>query len=50
MSVYMKSKGYILSATVYTKSIISTVKYEVTKYTGAQVRAVNIYIDSMVID
>ena len=31
-------------------SIISTVKYEVTKYTGAQVRAVNIYIDSMVID
>jgi len=31
-------------------SIISTVRYEVAKYTGAEVRDVNIYVDSMVID
>ena len=30
-------------------SIISQVRYEVTKYTGTQVRAVNVYIDSMMI-
>ncbi len=30
-------------------SIISRVRYEVTKYTGTQVRAVNVYIDSMMI-
>ena len=31
-------------------SIISEVRYVVTKCTGTQVRAVNVYIDSMVID
>ena len=30
-------------------SIISQVRYEVTKYTGTQVRAVNVYIDSITI-
>ena len=30
-------------------SIISTVRYEVTKCTGTQVRDVNVYIDSMII-
>ena len=30
-------------------SIISQVRYEVTKYTATQVRAVNVYIDSMMI-
>ena len=32
------------------ESIISRVRYEVSKYTGTQVRAVNVYIDSMMID
>ena len=31
-------------------SIISEVRYVVTKCTGTQVRAVNVYIDSMMID
>ncbi len=31
-------------------AIISRVRYEVTKYTGTEVRAVNIFIDSMMID
>ena len=30
-------------------SIISRVRYEVTKYTGTEVRAVNVYVDSMMI-
>ena len=32
------------------ESIISRVRYEVSKYTGTEVRAVNVYIDSMMID
>ena len=32
------------------ESIISRVRYEVGKYTGTQVRDVNVYIDSMMID
>ena len=32
------------------ESIISRVRYEVNKYTGTQVRDVNVYIDSMMID
>ena len=32
------------------ESIISRVRYEVSKYTGTQVRDVNVYIDSMMID
>ena len=31
-------------------AIISRVRYEVAKFTGTQVRSVNIYIDSMMID
>ena len=31
------------------ESIISRVRYEVSKYTGTQVRDVNVYIDSMMI-
>ena len=31
------------------EAIISRVSYEVTQYTGTQVRAVNVYIDSMMI-
>ena len=31
------------------EAIISQVKYEVTNYTGTQVRAVNVFIDSMMI-
>ena len=31
-------------------SIISRVRYEVNKYTGTQVRDVNVYVDSMMID
>ena len=31
-------------------AIISQVSYEVNKYTGTKVQAVNVYIDSMVID
>ena len=30
-------------------SIISRVRYEVSKYTGTEVRAVNVYVDSMMI-
>ena len=32
------------------ESIISRVRYEVNKYTGTQVRDVNVYVDSMMID
>ena len=32
------------------EAIISRVSYEVTKYTGTQVRGVNVHIDSMMID
>ena len=32
------------------ESIISRVRYEVAKYSGTEVRAVNVYIDSMMID
>ena len=32
------------------ESIISRVRYEVSKYTGTQVSHVNVYIDSMMID
>ncbi len=31
------------------ESIISRIRYEVSKYTGTQVRNVNVYIDSMMI-
>ena len=31
-------------------SIISRVRYEVSKYTGTEVRAVNVYVDSMIQD
>ena len=31
------------------ESIISRVRYEVSKYTGTEVRAVNVFIDSMII-
>ena len=31
-------------------AIISRVRYEVAKYTGTEVRSVNIYVDSMMID
>ena len=31
------------------ESIISRVRYEVSKYTGTEVRAVNVFIDSMMI-
>ena len=31
------------------ESIISRVRYEVSKYTGTEVRAVNVYIDSVMI-
>ena len=30
-------------------AIISRVRYEVTKYTGTEVRSVNIYVDSMMV-
>ena len=32
------------------ESIISRVRYEVAKYSGTEVRAVNVYIDSMMVD
>ena len=32
------------------EAIISRVRYEVSKYTGTEVRAVNVYVDSMMID
>ena len=32
------------------ESIISQVSYEVTKYTGTKVQAVNVHVDSMMID
>ena len=31
-------------------SIISEVRYVVTKCTGTEVRAVNVYVDSMMVD
>ena len=39
-----------VNLTTLGESIISRVRYEVTKYTGTEVRAVNVYIDSMMID
>ena len=38
-----------VNLTTLGESIISRVRYEVNKYTGTQVRAVNVYIDSMMI-
>ena len=38
-----------VNLTTLGSSIISQVRYEVTKYTGTQVRDVNVYIDSMMI-
>ena len=32
------------------ESIISRVRYEVSKYTGTDVKAVNVFIDSMMVD
>ena len=32
------------------ESIISRVRYEVAKYSGTEVRSVNVYIDSMMVD
>ena len=39
-----------VNLTAVGQSIISEVKYVVTSTTGTEVRAVNVYIDSMVID
>jgi len=39
-----------VNLTAVGEAIISRVRYEVAKYTGSQVRAVNVYIDSMMID
>ena len=39
-----------VNLTTVGESIISRVRYEVNKYTGTQVRDVNVYIDSMMID
>ena len=39
-----------VNLTAVASSIISEVRYVVTKSTGTEVRAVNVYIDSMVID
>ena len=39
-----------VNLTAVGSSIISEVRYVVTKYTGTEVRAVNVYIDSMIID
>ena len=44
----MVDSGVNLSAVG--NSIIEQVRYEVTKATGTEVRAVNVYIDSMLID
>ena len=38
-----------VNLTTLGESIISRVRYEVNKYTGTQVRDVNVYIDSMMI-
>ena len=38
-----------VNLTTLGESIISRVRYEVSKYTGTQVRDVNVYIDSMMI-
>ena len=38
-----------VNLTTVGESIISRVRYEVSKYTGTDVRAVNVYIDSMMI-
>ena len=38
-----------VNLTTLRESIISRVRYEVSKYTGTQVRDVNVYIDSMMI-
>ena len=38
-----------VNLTTVGESIISRVRYEVSKYTGTEVRAVNVYIDSMMI-
>ena len=38
-----------VNLTTVGESIISRVRYEVTKYTGTEVRAVNVFIDSMMI-
>ena len=39
-----------VNLTAVANSIISEVRYVVTKSTGTEVRAVNVYVDSMVID
>ena len=39
-----------VNLTTVGESIISRVRYEVNKYTGTQVRDINVYIDSMMID
>ena len=39
-----------VNLTAVGEAIISQVGYEVTKHTGTQVRNVNVYIDSMMID
>ena len=44
----MVDAGVNLSAVA--SSIISEVRYVVTKHTGTQVRAVNVYIDSIMVD
>ena len=44
----MVDNGVNLNAVA--SSIISEVRYVVTKCTGTQVRAVNVYIDSMMVD
>ena len=38
-----------VNLTTVGESIISRVRYEVSKYTGTEVRDVNVYIDSMMI-
>ena len=38
-----------VNLTTVGESIISRVRYEVTKYTGTQIRDVNVHIDSMMI-
>ena len=38
-----------VNLTTLGESIISRIRYEVNKYTGTQVRDVNVYIDSMMI-
>ncbi len=39
-----------INLTAVASSIISEVRYVVTKHTGTQVRAVNVYIDSITVD